>query len=426
MLRACAAGRLSGLFCLLPRLSELQMRIALVNSYFYPDEPGGAERSVRILAEALGEAGHQVLVVALSDLGANEVAPPQHHSLGVEVARLRIQNARLPARTGSVSALGKLIWHTKDTYNRAAARAVVRVLAEFHPDVIHTNNLAGFSVAIWGHAADLGIPVVHTLRDFYLACPKTTMASDAGHPCERQCNSCRMFSVPRASATKHVNAVVGISHFMLKKHRELGMFGASSEHVIYNSYDGVSYAPRCASSLTLGFLGRVVPEKGVQLLLDAFKCSDIEIAGGQLLVAGEGGADYIEALKRSAGSTRVSFIGRQNPPDFFKQIDICVVPSIWNEPLGRVALESLVHGRPVVVTPVGGLPELAQSRAGVVAQGLDVHALRSAMNEMSVRLMGDPDGISLAAEAERGRFLPDVVAKAYLSVYDSVARARLE
>lgn len=426
MLHARASSQLTECSCSVLPLFQLLMRIVLVNSYFFPDEPGGAERSVRILAEALGEAGHQVLVIALADLGENGLVAPQNHSEGVAVARLRIRNARLPARTGSVSALDKLIWHTKDTYNQAAAQDVIRLLADFRPDVIHTNNLAGFSVAVWGHAADLGIPVVHTLRDFYLACPKTTMASEAGHPCERQCKSCRFFSVPRGLATKHVSAVVGISQFMLKKHRELGMFGSSYENVIYNSYDGSSYASRRASSLTLGFLGRVVPEKGVQLLLDAFKGSDIDIAGGQLVIAGEGRPAYIESLKRSAGTSKVYFIGRQNPAEFFERIDICVVPSIWNEPLGRVALESLVHGRPVVVTPVGGLPELARSRAGIVAQGIDPDSLRSAMNEMSIRLIGDPDGISLAASAERGRFLPDVVAKAYLSVYKSVARSGLK
>lgn len=402
------------------------MRIALVNTYFFPDEPGGAERSVRILAEALGAAGHEVLVVALADLVAIEAEVPRRHSEGVNVARVKIRNARLPARSGSVSALGKLIWHARDTYNPAAAQDVVRVLADFRPDVIHTNNLAGFSVAIWGHAARLGVPVVHTLRDFYLACPKTTMASEDGNPCAGQCQGCKAFSVPRGLATKHVSAVVGISQFMLKKHRELGMFDASDEHVIYNSYDGSSYAPRRGRSVTLGFLGRVVPEKGVHLLLDAFKGSDVDKAGGQLLVAGEGAPDYIDSLRRSAGSSNVAFIGKQNPAEFFERIDICVVPSVWSEPLGRVALESLVHGRPVVVTPVGGLPELARGRAGVVAQALHPESLRSALNEMNARLCGDPDGITLAANGQRDRFLPAVVAQAYLSVYDSAAKQRLK
>ena len=45
----------------------------------------------------------------------------------------------------------------------------------FKPDVIHTNNLAGFSVAIWSVAHALGIGIVHTSRDYYLLDPNTTL-----------------------------------------------------------------------------------------------------------------------------------------------------------------------------------------------------------------------------------------------------------
>lgn len=397
------------------------MRIALVNSYFFPDEPGGAERSVRILAEALGAAGHEVLVLCLAADRVSPYVAATVHSEGVTVQRLRVRNAWPPAKVGSVSSLSKLLWHGRDTYNFSAASDVAEVLTRFRPEVVHTNNLSGFSVALWSQIRKLRVPIVHTLRDFYLACPKTTMASAHGESCVEQCSSCRVFSGPRSFATKNVSAVVGISRFMLRRHRELGMFGGAQEHVIYNSYDGIPYSPRTGSSLTVGFIGRVVPEKGVPLLLEAFRGCMAETAGGRLIIAGEGEPGYVESLSRTFDHPRVDFIGKQNPADFFSRIDICVVPSVWSEPLGRVALESLVHGRPVVVTPVGGLPELARGDAGIVAAEISSDALRNAINEMTLRVLADPGAINAAALAQRKSFLPDVVANSYVDVYKSVA-----
>lgn len=48
-------------------------------------------------------------------------------------------------------------------------------VADFQPDIVNTNNLSGFSVAVWGVVNAMGITLVHTSRDYYLMHPNTTM-----------------------------------------------------------------------------------------------------------------------------------------------------------------------------------------------------------------------------------------------------------
>ena len=43
---------------------------------------------------------------------------------------------------------------------------------------------------------------------------------------------------------------------------------------------------------------------------------------------------------------------------FFEMIDVLIVPSLWNEPFGRVVIESILHSKPVIASNVGGIPEL--------------------------------------------------------------------
>ena len=74
------------------------------------------------------------------------------------------------------------------------------------------------------------------------------------------------------------------------------------------------------------------------------------------------------------------------PSEFLPTLDVLVVPSLWEEPLGWVVLEALSHGTPVIVTPHGGMPE-------VVRDGIDGIVLPddhpSSIREALARLIED-------------------------------------
>lgn len=391
------------------------MHVVLINSYYHPHEPGGAERSVRSLAEGLVAIGHRVTVIALGD---------KRHSYqvnGVAVEQLPIRNRYLPLGRGHDGGLGKLQWHARDSYNSAAGRDIERLLRQLRPDLVHSHNLGGFSVAAWAAVKRLGLPLVHTTRDFYLLCPKTTMQGRGDSSCASPCAACRPFAWPRRRASRLVDHVVGISHFILKRHLDNGYFPTASSSVIYNGYDApaVAFKPP-GDVLTLGFIGRLAPAKGVGMLLDALALLVADNVPVQLLIAGEGDSDYVAQLKQQAEKLPVTFVGHQQPAEFFRQIDIAVVPSIWNEPLGRVVIEAMANGKPVVATPVGGIPELMNDKCGVLSLSDTPADFYSAILHLCSYVSRNAEKAFGDSREHASSFSSELISGQYSKVYESI------
>ena len=391
------------------------MRIAILNSFYWPKEPGGAERSVRILAESLQNSGHQVHIICL---GRNRESTELN---GVCIEVMPIRNAYLPINNESQNGLNKLRWHARDSYNNSAAHDVRELLRQIRPDLLHTNNLSGFSVAIWAHARDLKIPVVHTTRDFYLMCPKTTMMK-RNESCTKSCATCLPFVLPRRLASSHIDHVVGISKFILNLHKSNGYFNDVAASVIYNPFEAPPTPFRAVGKeVKIGFIGRLVPEKGVELLLDAFRQLTQQGLKAQLLIAGEGRNEYVESLKARTSDLHVIFLGKVTPDEFFPRLDLTVAPSIWSEPLGRIVIESISYGKPVVATPVGGMPELLAPGTGLVAADLGTESLVQAIQRALEMLRHDALSIYSASIAHSKNFELSAILNSYMTVYNSVA-----
>ena len=156
-------------------------------------------------------------------------------------------------------------------------------------------------------------------------------------------------------------------------------------------------------------------------LIDAFRLLDPIKSRLTLSVAGDGPQSYIDRLRSRAAGLPVKFLGHVKPGDFFPLIDLTVVPSIWNEPLGRVVIESMAFGKAVVCTPVGGMPELIKGREGVVAKDTTPLSIAAAIGDLQRRLRDDSIDISNVARARAGEFHPERIATAYLDVFDRVA-----
>jgi glycosyltransferase involved in cell wall biosynthesis len=352
------------------------LRILLINSLYHPDFIGGAERSVQALAEDLAELGHDVSVACTRDHYRDEMGELN----GVRVHYLTHCNRYWTFEDRAKSGIEKALWHARDTANRAMADKLRPVVLREQPDLIHTNNLAGISTSVWGLARELGIPVVHTLRDYYLMCPRSTMYA-RGASCARPCFGCRPFALPRQAASRGVSAVVGISAFILRKHRENGYFPASMAEVIPNGYDAGS-PPRAAGSIggpiVVGYLGALTEIKGIDVLLQAV--ADLPDHRVTCEVGGTASAARVEALRSRYGRPNIRFRGKVSTSEFLASLDVLVVPSLWEEPLGRVILEAKAHGVPVIVTPRGGMPEVVRDGLdGIILPDVRAESIRSAL-----------------------------------------------
>ena len=107
------------------------------------------------------------------------------------------------------------------------------------------------------------------------------------------------------------------------------------------------------------FLGRLAPEKGVANLLDGWK--QVKTPGARLVIAGTGPEE--DRLKQIVVENKLDSVelrGFVNPAqhrELWANAKFLIVPSIWHEPFALVVLEALAHGRPLVVSNFGSMPE---------------------------------------------------------------------
>ncbi|WP_347977726.1 glycosyltransferase [Microbacterium sp. ProA8] len=180
-------------------------------------------------------------------------------------------------------------------------------------------------------------------------------------------------------------------------------------------------APEHRDTIVVGFLGRLVAEKGLQTLLDAAALEPrlrLRIAG-----AGPLAAELRAAAAARGLADRVDLVGPIDPdavPAFYTTLHVLAVPSVprpgWTEQFGRVAVEAMASGIPVVSSDAGALPDVVGG-AGLVVPAGDAGALARALVEASTTRARELREAGLARAAECSW---DAVAHAYSDLYRSV------
>ena len=349
------------------------MKILCASRNFFPEGViGGAQASLSHFAKAFVAEGHEVAVLSVDD-HAHEGA---HVDTGLAEYRLKLRNLYLRGEHGLAA---RTVWHAVDRFGNLMEDAYGAVIDRFRPDVIFTHVLAGLSLAIWKAAQARGIPVVHMVHDYYPMCVKSGMRRGA-HNCRSVCGLCRVAALrPALAAQSAVSSVIYVSDHMRTTYRKAGLFHAAPSYVIHGSYEPAAPVPARTGlvdgpTLTLGYFGRLAPEKGVPEMLRALRA--LRDVDWRLRVGGSGNVSYEATLRAEAADLPVTFLGVQPPDAFYAAIDVLIVPSLWNDPAPRVVYEAGIHQAIPVVSNVGGLPQLvAHGQRGFVIDLDDPAAL---------------------------------------------------
>jgi glycosyltransferase involved in cell wall biosynthesis len=139
-------------------------------------------------------------------------------------------------------------------------------------------------------------------------------------------------------------------------------------------------------TIVAGFIGRIVPAKGLEYLIDSIPHVKGEFNNIKLLIVGEG--SLVKRLREQAKEKKVYdsiiFAGRRRDiPDILSCIDVFVMPSIA-EGLPNALLEAMAMAKPIIATEVGGIPEVIKNRFnGILVPPRDIRALATAIKELT-------------------------------------------
>jgi glycosyltransferase involved in cell wall biosynthesis len=246
-------------------------------------------------------------------------------------------------------------------------------------------------------------------------------------------------------AMSRVDASICCSQFVRHELANATTCPATRIHVVYNGADWARFAQKdhAAARMALDvpddkivvlYAGRVIPAKGLLVLVEAFKkivqvCPDL-----LLLAAGSAGLGfaspeevwrelqaYEQLVRQEALGWPVRFLGdvpQPRLPDFYRAGDIFVCPSVYQEPLGMVNLEAAAAGLPVVASAVGGIPEVVRhGQNGLLVPPGDAQALADAL----LRLISDRalrERLGRSAQDMARQFDWQVLTAQVMEVYD--------
>jgi glycosyltransferase involved in cell wall biosynthesis len=386
------------------------MRVLFATEYYHPFTPGGTPWSLRLLARELVAAGHPVTIVT-----PNYGAAPDEELDGAHIVRFPIGRRLAPGPS-----LAPVRDHVDPRFHLRLARAIVRAARAHGADVVHAQEkhaLVGAFLA----ARYLRLPVYVTLRDYGLLCPIATCLlthEDVPADCsvvklERECASFYLDRYIRGGLVRRVrvraqlallyldarlkglvlsrvDGVIGVSEAVLEIYRRAGRVRHDAGTVVYNVAPpsrsvAVDDAERARVLAAFGlpdrplvlYVGKRSPGKGFPVFIEAVRRVARRAPTTCFVVVGDGAEPtaVADADLRYLGS-----LGRDELDRLYALADLVVQPAVWPEPFSRVPLEAAAHGKPVVGTRSGGMPEaIVHDVTGLLVERGDAQALSDAI-----------------------------------------------
>jgi glycosyltransferase involved in cell wall biosynthesis/MoaA/NifB/PqqE/SkfB family radical SAM enzyme len=402
------------------------MRVLLVIHGYPPRYNAGSEVYTQALARGLAERHEVRVFTRQEDPFLTQFATVDEADVGDRRVQLRVVNNAV----------------SRDRYRYDGIDTELRrLLDEFPPDVVHVNHVSHLSTTLLKTIRERGLPLVYTLHDFWLMCPRGQFiqrSAESGQEpfplcdgqqdrkCAEKCYSLyfsgaaehyqadadrwtswveqRMANVREMAS--HVDRFISPSRHLLGRFRDEFGLPPNKLTLLDYGFDLARFTGRNRvreRSCVLGYIGTHIPAKGIHHLVDAFA----QLQGEPLLrIWGRPRDPYTTSLRRIAASLpnrageRVEWMGEyQNErivADVFNQVDAIVVPSIWEENSPLVIHEAQQSRLPVITADVGGMAEFVRHEHNGL---LFKHRDRRSLAEQMQRLVDDPDlGVRLGQQ----------------------------
>ncbi len=272
-----------------------------------------------------------------------------------------------------IQVAGKTIW------NRQTYLQIRELIRREQPAIVHCTNIFPLiSPAVYYAAAKEGVPVVQSLHNYRLMCANAYFLRDGKtcekcvgkifawpavtHACYKQSFAgsaavAGAFAVHRVLRTfqRRVDVFVALTEFARGKFVEGGI--PAEKLVVNPNFLSISSSPGTGAGGYAVYVGRLSPEKGIDILLEAWSQLGQSL---KLKIVGDGPlADQVRAAGQR--DDRIEWMGYQSPKrvlELLSDAACLIIPSIWYEGLPRTIVEAFAVGTPVIASRIGSLTDL--------------------------------------------------------------------
>jgi glycosyltransferase involved in cell wall biosynthesis len=323
------------------------MKILLLHNYY--QFAGGEDAVVKAEKNLLEENGHDVMLLDASN-----------HEITSSFEKVH----------AAISAI----------YSFSSKQRVIQAITEFQPNVVHVHNFFPlFSPAVYSACREAMVPIVQTLHNYRLLCLNAYLFREG-----KVCEDCLGKPIPIPGVIngcyKDSKAGSAIVATMLSTHRALQTWNKmvdsyitltefSRQKFIDNNLpaEKIVVKPNFIPNPGLGngtgnyalFVGRLSPEKGVNILLKAWKQLGNKLP---LKIVGDGplSSEVIQAAKENVS---IDYLGRKSSEEVYellKSAKFLVFPSMWYEGLPMTIIEAYATGTPVIASNLGSMSSLVK------------------------------------------------------------------
>lgn len=381
------------------------MRIALVVHKLPPSSLGGTEVYTRNLARALS-GQHEVAVFYRDDGDSRHAEWENRHGFRA----LRVSRA-LDAEGASPFAL------FTDTFaNPDVESSFERFLDEVEPDLVHFQHLMLLSYRLVRRVKERGLPAVLTLHDYWFICSNSQLIWPDGQICRGKawglnCARCATARIGKPwmvavrpvlaaalqlrdalvrGAALRADQMIAPSRFLIDRYTCQGF---PSERFLFlengldidRIYSRIGARPS-SGRLRVTYLGSLAWQKGVDILVEAFRDLPPEQAVLRIFGNPDTFPEYSATLRERAGVFNTTFEGQVTNEEVGRvlaETDILAVPSVWYENSPVVIQEARAAGVPVVASAHGALKEKVHDGVdGLLLPVGDVSAWRAGLERL--------------------------------------------
>lgn len=356
------------------------MKIGLMHNLYGEYSRGGAETAVKIMADNFRADGQQVFIITTrpksgrikkTDNGRASENDPMKIDENSTDEKIYYINSEF-YNLNKHSRLYRALWQIGNIFSFQKAGEIKKILKLEKPDSVITHNLMGLGFMIPTVLKRLNIRHEHFLHDIQLLHPSGLMIFGAEQKINKP--TAKIYQALTRALFASPAKVVSPSDWLMETHKQRGFFKDSEHEVRPFIWPKTTIQNPLRNGLAKNFLfiGQVEEQKGIFLLINAFKKIKRPELTLTVAIRGGGGGGLESARAAAGDDARIKFLGPLAYEETEKvkaASDCLIVPSLCYENSPTTIYGAHAAGLPVIASRLGGIPELMKKDDRLFAPG---------------------------------------------------------